>query len=62
LITECGYLLEDLPWSAWQLSIEVFILLEIWGEQQLKGSKRNKHVFDRMAEELCLYGIVKSRG
>jgi len=39
--------------------------LEIWGEdntqQQLEGSKWNKHIYDRMAEELCLYGIEKSR-
>ena len=49
-----------LNWS----DTKVFRLLKIWGEdnfqQQLEGSKRNKHVYDKMAEELHLYGIVKS--
>ena len=43
---------------------EVFRLLEIWGEdntqEQLEGSKRNKHVYDRMAEELRVYGVEKT--
>jgi len=43
---------------------EVFRLLDIWGEdntqEQLEGSKRNKHVYDRMSEELRVYGIQKN--
>ena len=43
---------------------EVTRILEIWGEdntqEQLEGSKRNKHVYDRMVEELHMYGEEKT--
>ena len=52
--------METLTWT----DSEVFRLLEIWGEdntqEQLEGSKRNKHVYDRMAEELHVYGVEKT--
>ena len=43
---------------------QVFRLIEAWGDEdiqeQLEGSKRNKHVYERMAESLLVYGIEKS--
>lgn len=43
---------------------EVFKLIQLWGEegiqQQLEGSKRNKHVFAGLSSELAKQGIVKS--
>ena len=43
---------------------EVFCLLQVWGEdntqEELKGSKRNKHVYDGISDELRTYGIVKT--
>jgi len=48
---------------AWMDS-EVFRLLQVWGEdntqKELEGSKRNKHVYDRMSEQLRVYGIIKT--
>ena len=36
---------------------EVFLLIELWGEEgiqeQLEGSKRNKHIYERLAAELA---------
>ena len=44
--------------------VEVFKLIALWGEdgiqQQLEGSKRNKHVFAGLSSELAKVGIVKS--
>lgn len=43
---------------------EVFKLIAQWGEkgiqEQLEGSKRNKHVYARLSSELVKQGIVKS--
>jgi len=43
---------------------QVLRLIQIWGDQnvqeQLEGSKRNKHVYDSVAEELKIYGIEKT--
>ena len=43
---------------------QVFKLIDAWGDEdiqeQLEGSKRNKHVYERMAEALRTYGIEKS--
>lgn len=43
---------------------DVFKLIELWGEQgiqeQLEGSKRNKHVYARLSSELAKQGIEKS--
>ena len=42
---------------------EVMKLIEIWGKQgiqeQLEGSKRNKHVYTMIFSELVKYGIGK---
>ena len=42
----------------------MFRLLQVWGEdntqEQLEGSKRNKHVYDKMSEDLQVYGIIKT--
>ena len=43
---------------------ETFKLIELWSEEgvqeQLEGSKRNKHVYARLSSELEKHGIVKS--
>lgn len=43
---------------------QVFKLIGVWGDEdiqeQLEGSKRNKHVYKSMAETLCVYGIEKT--
>ena len=43
---------------------EVFLLIELWGEEgieeQQKGSKRNKHVYERLAVELMKTGSDKT--
>ena len=43
---------------------EVFKLIELWGEQgiqkQLEGSKRNKHVYEKLSSELAKHGIEKT--
>ena len=43
---------------------QILKLIEIWGEEdiqeQLETAKRNKHVYDRMAEQLHTNGIDKS--
>ena len=43
---------------------QVFKLIGVWGDEdiqeQLEGSKRNKHVYERMAKTLRVYGIEKS--
>jgi len=40
---------------------ELFRPLQVWGEDntqvELKGSKRNKHVYDKISDELHVYGI-----
>jgi len=40
---------------------ELFCLLQVWGEDntqaELEGSKRNKHVYDRILDELHVYGM-----
>ena len=42
---------------------EMFKLIEVWGEEgkqeQLEGSKRNKHVYE-LSSELAKHGIVKN--
>ena len=43
---------------------EVFLLIELWGEEgiqeQLEGSKRNKHVYEWLAVELAKTGSDKT--
>ena len=43
---------------------EVFRLIQIWSEEgiqeQLEGAKRNKHVYEQLAEDLIIYGIEKT--
>ena len=43
---------------------QVFKLIDAWGDEdiqeQLEGSKRNKHVYEKMATTLRTYGIEKS--
>jgi len=43
---------------------QILKLIEIWGEEdiqeQLETAKRNKLVYDRMAEQLQAFGIDKS--
>ena len=43
---------------------QVFKLIDVWGDEdiqeQLEGSKRNKHVYERMSHSLCVNGIEKS--
>ena len=43
---------------------EVFLLIELWREEgiqeQLKGSKQNKHVYERLAVELTKTGSDKT--
>ena len=43
---------------------EVFKLIEQWGEQsiqeQLEGSKRNKHVYEKLSSALAKVGVKKS--
>jgi len=43
---------------------EVFRLIQVWSEEgiqeQLEGAKRNKHIYDQLAEELIVYGIEKT--
>ena len=43
---------------------EVMKLIELWREQeiqeQLEGSKRNKHVYAKLSSELAKHGIEKS--
>ena len=43
---------------------EVFLLINYWGEEgiqeQLEGSKRNKHVYERLATELAKNGSNKT--
>lgn len=43
---------------------QVSRLIQVWGDEnvqeQLEGSKRNKHVYDSVAEELRIYGIEKT--
>ena len=48
------------PWS----DAEVLHLIEVWGEEgiqeQLEGSKRNKHVYEKIAKELSNKGSDKT--
>ena len=43
---------------------EVFRLIQVWGEEgiqeQLEGAKRNKHIYEELAEDLVIYGIQKT--
>ena len=43
---------------------EVFRLIQVWSEEgiqeQLEGAKRNKHVYEQLAEDLIIYGIEKT--
>ena len=43
---------------------QVFKLINVWGDEdiqkQLKGSKRNKHVYENMSHSLRVNGIEKS--
>ena len=43
---------------------EIVKLIELWGEQgiqeQLEGSKRNRHVYAKLSSELAKHGIEKS--
>lgn len=43
---------------------EVFKLIDLWGEQgiqeQLEGSKRNKHVCEKLSSDLAKHGIEKT--
>ena len=49
--------------TAW-IDSQVLRLIQIWGDQnmqeQLEGSKRNKQVYDNVAEELRICGIEKT--
>ena len=42
---------------------EVFRLIQVWSEEgiqeQLEGAKRNKHIYEQLAEDLAIYGIEK---
>ena len=52
--------MESVNWT----DTQILKLIEIWGEEdiqeQLETAKRNKHVYDGMAEQLQAYGINKS--
>ena len=43
---------------------QVLKLIDVWGDEdiqeQLEGSKRNKHVYERISDVLRVYGIEKS--
>jgi len=45
-------------------SAEVFQLIQVWNEEdiqeQLEGAKRNKHIYEQLAEELTVYRIEKT--
>ena len=49
--------------AAWSDS-EVFKLIDCWGEEgieeQLEGSKHNKHVYGTVSKELWKMGVVKT--
>ena len=46
------------------IDAEVMKLIKLWGEQgiqeQLEGSRRNKHVYTKLSSELAKHGIEKS--
>ena len=48
--------------AAWT-DADVFKLIELWGEgiqEQLEGSKRNKHVYEKLSNGLAKHGIEKT--
>ena len=63
LITREYGILKSVIATSWTHS-EVFVLIQLWGEEgiqeQLEGSKRNKHVYARFSSELAKRRITKS--
>ena len=63
MVQNRGFAREGMAYTNWT-DVEVFRLIQVWSEEgiqeQLEGAKRNKHIYEQLAEDLATYGIEKT--